>query len=92
MCLPPPLVELVDATLVRGGARVLDGVSLVVRAGEHTAILGPNGAGKTSLIRMLTLDDRPLRANGIPALRLFGREVIPQFQTSADRAPRAAAS
>ena len=70
----PSLVELVDATLIRGGVRVLTNVSLVIRRGEHTAILGPNGAGKTSLIRMLTLDDRPMRANGVPALRLFGRE------------------
>ena len=53
---------------------MLTDVSLVIRRGEHTAILGPNGAGKTSLIRMLTLDDRPVRANGVPALRLFGRE------------------
>ena len=70
----PPLVELVDGTLIRGGARVLAGMSLVIRPGEHTAILGPNGAGKSSLIRMFTLDDRPLRSNGAPSLRLFGRE------------------
>ena len=55
------LVELVNATLIRGGTRVLDGVSLRIRRGEHTAILGPNGSGKSSLIRMLTLEDRPLR-------------------------------
>jgi iron complex transport system ATP-binding protein len=67
-----PLVEMDDATLIRGGVRVLDRISLVVRSGEHTAILGPNGAGKTSLIRMLTLEDRPLRRNGVPSLRLFG--------------------
>jgi iron complex transport system ATP-binding protein len=73
-----PVLQLSDATLVRGGVRVLDRVSLSIRRGEHTAILGPNGAGKSSLIRMLTLDDRPLRppaaANGVPPLRLFGRE------------------
>jgi iron complex transport system ATP-binding protein len=70
----PPLVELVDATLVRSGNHVLHGVSLQIRRGEHTAILGPNGAGKSSLIRMLTLDDRPIRQNGRPSLRLFGQE------------------
>lgn len=68
------LVELVDATLIRGGTRVLDTVSLRIRRGEHTAILGPNGSGKSSLIRMLTLEDRPLRRNGRPSLYLFGRE------------------
>jgi iron complex transport system ATP-binding protein len=69
-----PIVELVDATLIRGAKRVLNGVSLSIRHGEHTAILGPNGAGKSSLIRMLTLEDRPVRGNGAPSLRLFGHE------------------
>jgi iron complex transport system ATP-binding protein len=71
----PPILELVNATLVRGRTRVLDGLTFSIQQGEHTAILGPNGAGKTSLIRMLTLDDRPrASSNGVPALRLFGRE------------------
>ena len=70
-----PILELVNATLVRGRTRVLNGLSFAIQQGEHTAILGPNGAGKTSLIRMLTLDDRPRPSdNGTPALRLFGRE------------------
>ena len=70
-----PVVELVDATLIRGGARVLDRLTLRIARGEHTAILGPNGAGKSSLIRMLMLEDRPRSAeNGTPPLRLFGRE------------------
>ncbi len=70
-----PILELVNATLIRGRTRVLDGVTFTIHRGEHTAILGPNGAGKTSLIRMLTLDDRPRASdNGTPALRLFGRE------------------
>lgn len=70
-----PVLELRDATLVRGGVRVLERMTLTIRPGEHTAILGPNGAGKSSLIRMLTLEDRPLVAsNGVPALQLFGRE------------------
>lgn len=70
-----PVLELRNATLVRGGRAVLIDVSLTVRRGEHTAILGPNGAGKTSLIRMLTLDDRPLASeNGTAPMRIFGRE------------------
>src|SRR5262249_41460731 len=55
-----PLLELADATVVRGGTRVLNRVSLTIHAGEHTAILGPNGAGKSSLIRLLTLEDYPV--------------------------------
>jgi iron complex transport system ATP-binding protein len=69
------VLELTNATLVRGGARVLDGVTLAIHRGEHTAILGPNGAGKSSLIRLLTFDDRPrLGENGVPPMRIFGQE------------------
>jgi len=69
-----PILELTDATLVRGRARVLEGLTLAIHRGEHTAILGPNGAGKTSLIRVLTLEARPRAGeNGAAPLRLFGR-------------------
>ena len=70
-----PVLELRNATLVRGRTRVFENLSLSVAQGEHTAVLGPNGAGKSSLIRMLTLDDRPRSTdNGnIPPLRIFGR-------------------
>jgi iron complex transport system ATP-binding protein len=70
----PPVLELRDASVMRGGTRVLDRVSLTVRTGEHTAILGPNGAGKSSLIRLLTLQDYPLAVpGGPPPLRILGR-------------------
>src|SRR4029434_4814218 len=70
-----PVLELRNATLVRGGVRVLDGLSITIHRGEHTVILGPNGAGKSSLIRLLTFEDRPrLGEHGIPPMRLFGQE------------------
>jgi iron complex transport system ATP-binding protein len=61
--------------VVRNGAAILDGMSLTVRVGDHTAILGPNGAGKTTLINLLTLDIYPLaRSNGeAPPVQVFGR-------------------
>jgi iron complex transport system ATP-binding protein len=40
-------------SLVRGAARILDGVDMGVRAGELVGLIGPNGAGKTSLLRIL---------------------------------------
>jgi iron complex transport system ATP-binding protein len=71
-----PILELIDAVVLRGRTRALDGFTLRIDRGEHTAILGPNGAGKSSLMRVLTLEDRPmLPADGQPPpLRLFGRD------------------
>jgi iron complex transport system ATP-binding protein len=69
----PPVLELVDASVVKGDRRVLDGLTLTIRDGEHTAILGPNGAGKSVLVRLLTHEDRPLAPkDGTPAVRVFG--------------------
>jgi iron complex transport system ATP-binding protein len=79
-----PVLELRGATVVLGGGRVLDALTLTVPAGEHTAILGPNGAGKSTLIRLLTLQHYPLAAdNGIPAIRIFGRERWDVFELRA---------
>lgn len=36
-----------------GGARLVDGVDLVLAAGGPTVIMGPNGAGKSLLLRLL---------------------------------------
>jgi iron complex transport system ATP-binding protein len=70
-----PLLELSDATVVKGGARIVDGITLTIRQGEHTAILGPNGAGKSTLINLLTHHDHALASNeGRPPVRVFGNE------------------
>ena len=69
-----PLVELRDATVVLGGARVLDGLTLTIPVGEHTAILGPNGAGKSTLVKLLTLQLYPLASDAAAPIRVFGRD------------------
>jgi ABC-2 type transport system ATP-binding protein len=38
---------------LRETVRALDGVDLVVRAGEICAVVGPNGAGKTTMFRII---------------------------------------
>jgi iron complex transport system ATP-binding protein len=70
-----PVLELVDATVVKADRRVLDGLTLTIRAGEHTAIVGPNGAGKSILVRLLTHEERALQpAGGTPPVRVFGSD------------------
>ncbi|HEX7916852.1 ABC transporter ATP-binding protein [Rudaea sp.] len=70
----PPLLELDDARLMRGGNEVLRGLTLRIVPGQHTAIVGPNGAGKSSLVRMIHRDDYPLaHDDGTPPMRILGR-------------------
>jgi len=70
-----PVLELTDATVVLGEVRVLDGLTITIRGGEHTAIAGPNGAGKSTLMKLLTLQLYPLaRASGTPPIRVFGED------------------
>ena len=66
---------------MKGGAAVLDAVSLTIRVGQHTAIVGPNGAGKSTLVNLLTHEERPLARGEGPGLsevegpiRLFGSD------------------
>ena len=71
-----PLLELRDATVVLGGARVLERLTLTIPVGEHAAILGPNGAGKSTLVKLLTLQQYPLATEerDPPPIRVFGRD------------------
>jgi heme exporter protein A len=48
---PPVLLEGRDLAVVRGVAKLFQGVSFRVSAGEWIAVRGPNGSGKTTLLR-----------------------------------------
>jgi len=77
----PPLLQMQDASVVKNGRRILDGLSLEIREGEHTAIFGPNGAGKSSFIRLITREEYPEpHANGAPPLLILGQEFWDVFE------------
>jgi branched-chain amino acid transport system ATP-binding protein len=54
-----PMLEIRGLHLAYGRIRALQGVSLVVRAGEIVTLVGPNGAGKSSLLRTVAGVHRP---------------------------------
>jgi ATP-binding cassette subfamily F protein uup len=47
-----PLLQLTGIALTFGGAPLLDGVDLVVSAGERLCLVGRNGSGKSTLLKI----------------------------------------
>jgi iron complex transport system ATP-binding protein len=67
-----PKLHAANVVVRLGGALIVDGAALDLRAGELTVLIGPNGAGKTTLMRALAglvpaegrieIEGRPLAA------------------------------
>jgi len=72
-----PVLELTNATVVKGGVTILHRLNLTIHDGEHTAIVGPNGAGKSTLVKLLTHHDYAWAADdGQPSpVMVYGREL-----------------
>ena len=66
-------IEIDEATVIRGGATILNRISLTLKEGEHACILGPNGSGKSTIVKMISGDLSPLYREPA-AIRLFGQE------------------
>lgn len=73
------VLSLKDIVVSYGGERVLDGVSLDVRAGEVLGICGRNGAGKTTLISVMAGTLKPASGEVIRSAELRGQTcLVPQ--------------
>jgi len=70
-----PVLELSNATVIKGDRPVLNDLTLTIEDGQHTAIVGPNGAGKSLLVKLLTHEVRALaRDDGQSVVRVFGSD------------------
>jgi ABC-2 type transport system ATP-binding protein len=66
----PPISELRGVSKRFGAVAALDDVSLVLQAGQLTAMLGPNGAGKTTAVRLML----GLTPPSCGSVRLYGAD------------------
>lgn len=66
-----------------GTCRALDGLSVEIALGVHTAILGPSGGGKSTLLRLLAGLETPTEGSiSLDGARLSDRErlIVPPHQ------------
>ena len=72
-----PLLELRDLKRHFGGVKAVDGISMIVRAGQIHGLIGPNGSGKSTLVNVISGLYAPsagevlLRGAALPAGSLF---------------------
>jgi iron complex transport system ATP-binding protein len=82
------MIKASEISVIRGGRRLLDRISINLQPGCFSVVIGPNGAGKSTLLKVLagefvphhgkvTYQDRPIRS--LSALELAAeRAVLPQ--------------
>ncbi len=72
-------LEARDVSWTRGGALIVDGVTVHPEPGSTVGLLGPNGSGKSSLLRLLHGAARPdggeVLLDGVPLASLRRREI-----------------
>ncbi|HWE65421.1 MAG TPA: ATP-binding cassette domain-containing protein [Acidimicrobiales bacterium] len=68
----PALIEAIGLRKRFGKVQALDGLDLIIPAGQVVAVLGPNGAGKTTFIRSVAT----LLTPDAGTLRVLGRDVM----------------
>ena len=75
----PALFELDRVNVSLNSARILNGISFEIRAGEFLGVIGPNGSGKSTLLRtmagVLTPLSGSVRLDGSEVARIHGRQL-----------------
>jgi iron complex transport system ATP-binding protein len=69
-----PLIEFANITVIKGGKKILDSISVTISNGENVAILGPNGAGKSAFIKTITREYYPLKRENGFTFRIRGKD------------------
>lgn len=64
------ILQLENATVYRGPAKVFEDICLSIELGVSTAIVGPNGAGKSTLLKLLARELYPSAGS----VKIFGRD------------------
>ncbi len=66
-----PIIQTIDLKKIYGTGEAqvaaLDGISLIIHAGEFVAVVGPSGSGKSTLLNVLACLDRPTEGKYILA-------------------------
>jgi iron complex transport system ATP-binding protein len=70
----PPLIDIENVRMIRGGKPVLNGLTFRIEVGENVAILGPNGSGKSSLLKLLTRELYPVSRDTSYRLKILGKD------------------
>jgi putative spermidine/putrescine transport system ATP-binding protein len=79
-------VEVVSAYKAYGDVQAVDGVDLLIRAGEFFTMLGPSGSGKTTTLRLIAGFERPdsgrilLGGDDVTGVPPYARDVNTVFQ------------
>ena len=62
------ILQIQNVSKYFGKKKIIDNISLEVKAGEIYGFLGPNGAGKTTTIKMIlgliSIDEGTIKING----------------------------
>lgn len=71
-----PILDIHNLSMVFGGLRAIDDVSIHIKSGEICALIGPNGAGKTTIFNCITGVYKPTKGSIAIEHGQRGREQI----------------